>query len=111
MKDLFGEQEPMLPRKVKQLVRKSDPVTSRQAAEAIIKDLRELQAFVYEQLRFAGREGLTDLELEEACGSHGSTFRTRRTELTQKGLVIDTGRKKMQKGGWRIVWACQEFYL
>lgn len=102
MKDMFGDEI----YDAKKLVRRSDPSTSREAAEKIFAKLRPLQQQVYEVLKSAGPAGLTDLDLEERCGSHGSTYRTRRAELVNdKGLVVDTGRKRMQKGRNRIIWA------
>ncbi len=97
--DLFLDRTP------KQITRRTDPSTSFQAADGIIHKLRPLQWKVYETLKAAGSHGLTDLELEERCGSHGSTYRTRRAELAECGLVVDTGRKVIQKGRSRIEWA------
>ncbi len=102
MKDLFGDQ----PYDATKLARRSDPSTSREAAEKIVAKLRPLQQRVYEVLKAAGPDGLTDLDLEAKCGSHGSTYRTRRAELVNdKGLVVDTGRRRMQRGRKRIIWA------
>lgn len=91
-------------RSARQLARKTDPVTSHEAAENIVDELRPLQKQVLEELRAAGSAGLTDYELEARCGSHGSTFRTRRSELVAAGLVVDSGRKTLQAGSNRIIW-------
>lgn len=88
----------------KQLTRRTDPGTSFQAASQVVGKLKEIQKRVLAELKSAMPEGLTDLELEERCGSHGSTFRTRRSELVELGMVADSGRKKNQNGRNRIVW-------
>jgi hypothetical protein len=104
MKDLFGD-TPYQENNPSTLTRRTDPSTSREAAEKIVTKLRPLQQQVYAVMKAAGPEGLTDLDLESKCGSHGSTYRTRRSELTGKGLIVDTGRKRLQRGSYRIIWA------
>jgi hypothetical protein len=102
MKDLFGD-TPFLPRGPEQITRRSDPHTSFQAGRTVLPRLRELQREVYNVLaKFP--DGLTDLELEEKCGSHGSTYRTRRAELVELGIVIDTGQTRLQRGRNRKIW-------
>ena len=102
MKDLFGDTL-FEERKPHQLTRASDPSTSYESAARVIPKLRELQRIVYE-MHQAHPGGLTDFDLEERCGSHGSTYRTRRAELTEMGLLRDSGRKKLQNGRNRVVW-------
>lgn len=87
--------------------RRTDPATSHEAARAITPDLTAIQRRV---LRFAqrrGGEGFTDLDLEHLMGDHGSTFRTRRRELVDRGMVRDTGATRRPEGRARrfIVWA------
>jgi len=89
--------------------RKSDPHTSVEAAESVVGKLRELQIKVLDELETAGVNGLTDYELEERCGSHGSTYRTRRSELVEKGLVLDSGRRRVIADSNRIVWIAAQF--
>lgn len=104
MKDQLGD-EPFLPTmSPHQLARKTDPQTSHEAACAIVFKLRPIQEKVLAELKKAGISGLTDFELEKICGSHGSTFRTRRSELVDVGLVVDSGTKRYLEGGNRIVW-------
>jgi hypothetical protein len=80
----------------------SDPDTSHQAAGKIEYKMTELRATVLQH--FVHWTELTDLELESLCANHGSTYRTRRSELTEMGYIADTGRRKLQKGSNRIVW-------
>jgi len=98
MKDLLGDTP------YPAQARRTDPPTSHQAAQRVTPKLRPIQQKVLEALRVAGTRGLTDIELEEKCGSHGSTFRTRRSELVTAGLVRDSGTKRYQAGSSRIVW-------
>lgn len=94
---------PMIEKEPRQLARRFDPSTSHRAADGIVHKLRPIQIKVLEQLK-AAPDGLTDYELEELCGSHGSTFRSRRAELVEAGLVADSGRIKHLAGSNRIVW-------
>lgn len=110
MSDALLGDEPFVERKAEQLARRQDPSTSFRAADGIVHRLRPIQMKVIEVLDAVGPEGLTDLELEERCGNHGSTFRTRRAELAEVGLVVDTGRHKVLNGTKRIVWALKKFY-
>jgi hypothetical protein len=85
--------------------RATDPDTSVEAAESISPRLRELQKRV---LAFAARtpDGFTDRDLEAAMGDSGSTWRTRRSELTERGLIRDSGERRTYppKGRRHIIW-------
>jgi hypothetical protein len=74
--------------------RASDPDTSRAAVASIADDLTKIQAEVYEALKRAGEKGLADFQLVQAIpgATENATYRTRRSELTAKGLVADSGR-------------------
>jgi hypothetical protein len=100
MKDTLGDTPFRLPH---QLTRRDDPHTSFEAAAKVVPKLREMHKLVWETLR-KHPNGLTDIELEEICGSHGSTYRTRRSELVAMGLVIDTGTTRVINGHNRKVW-------
>lgn len=89
------------------LSRNSDPHTSFEAGKAILKDKTLIQRRVMEEFGKAHPYGLTDYELEERCGSHNSTFRTRRSELVEAGLLMDSGQRRVLKhvgNKSRIVW-------
>ena len=94
-------------KKAFQLTRSTDPGTSYEAGAQVVHKLRALQIIVLNHLRAAGDIGLADIELEELCGDHGSTYRTRRAELVEKKLVVDSGRKKIIQGRKRIVWVAK----
>ncbi|RYD66024.1 MAG: hypothetical protein EOP83_06005 [Verrucomicrobiaceae bacterium] len=89
------------------LARNTDPSTSHEAASAILKDRTAIQRRVMEEFDKAGAYGLTDYELEDRCGSHNSTFRTRRAELVDLGHVRDSGKKRVHRelnNRQRVVW-------
>lgn len=90
------------------LSRNRDPQTSFDAGAAILKDKTAIQKRVMEEFGKAHPYGLTDYELEDRCGSHNSTFRTRRAELVAAGLLIDSGQRRVIKelnNKGRVVWA------
>ena len=87
--------------------RHSDPITSHEAGEAIVKHITRIQRNI---LLWADRVGpgeFIDLELEKNFQDFGATHRTRRSELVELGLLKNTGTKKMLHGHDRrfIVWA------
>ena len=84
-------------------VRSGDPDTSFEAAESI-SPLRMTELRRKVLLIFARRIALTDFDLEIICENHGSTYRTRRSELVELGYVADSGQRLMQEGSNRIVW-------
>lgn len=77
--------------------------TSRAAAEAIRPDTSRLRALVLGAIEEHG--GLTDEEGIDATGIAPSTYRPRRIELVQRGLVADSGHeRKTRSGRWAVVW-------
>lgn len=89
--------------------RKTDPVTSHRAAESIAPRVSALQKIVLEEIRRAGPNGLTDEELTERVGLHGSTARTRRSELVDAGKVVDGKRKRpLASGRLGVVWVAAD---
>ena len=87
--------------------RRDDMDTSRDAAEEVTPHIRELQIKVLEFAREHGA-GFTDVDLNQHFGTTSSTYRTRRSELVDKGLIEDTG-DRVALGGrgrrhalWRI---------
>lgn len=64
--------------------------------------LRSLVMLAHENHRVSG---LTDDELDEFRPANCPTLRPRRCELTQKGVLADTGRRRLSRRGRRmIVW-------
>lgn len=90
--------------------RKHDPDTSKKAAESIVNSLTTLQADVLAYASDKGPEGFTDEELSQDFHCFGSTYRSRRSELTKKGMIVPTEkRRKMQSGRSAIVWIHKEY--
>lgn len=96
------------------VARGTDPLTSHEAAEAI-GNLRQSQADVF-LLFDADPEPMTDERLLERYKAHmeahlfkaqsPSGIRSRRRELVDLGLVVDTGEKTRNRNGNRaILWA------
>jgi len=87
--------------------RTQDPETS-QAAGASVKGLAETYRIILTTLRQSGP--MNDPALIRAFQSSGkrasdSGIRSRRSELTAQGLIVDTGdRIKMESGRMSIVW-------
>lgn len=93
--------------------RATDPETSHEAAASLsAAEINKLQEDVLRRLRKAGRRGLTDLDLDNSFPRYRgtSTIRSRRAELAERGLVMDSGRRmKLAGSRRRIVWVAAEF--
>lgn len=105
--DLFAYTPPEPPQEAH--ARHTDPDTSHEAAEAISPRLRELQALVL-AYAYANPSGFIDPEMNVHFETHSSTYRTRRSELVDKGMIEDTGAREQIDGKGRrfIVWAITE---
>lgn len=87
--------------------RVTDPETSHVAAESV-DNVTETQAYILRALR----RPRADVELVEAYRNFKrapraseSGIRSRRAELVDRGLVIDTGRRvRLDSGRYAIVW-------
>lgn len=94
----------------RKLHRTKDPDTSREAAEFIVDKRTKLQALVEAYARQAGPSGFTDQQLSDSFGTAGSTYRTRRSELTDRGTIVDSGLRSVAASGRRmIVWIHRDF--
>ena len=76
----------------------SEPL--RDAAEAILERVSELQGVVLRELMRCRDHGATDREIQAATGLSGSTERPRRVELVALGLVVDSGRRRDRSTVW-----------
>lgn len=91
------------------LARTTDPETSHQAAESVT-DLRDKQRHVLAALAALGpstdHQLVEDYAMLDLAPQSPSGIRTRRRELTDAGLVRDTGeRRQLASGRNAIVWA------
>jgi hypothetical protein len=76
----------------------------REHFKSIATTMSDPQKTVLDFIRSRGASGCTDLDIQRRFGNHGSTYRTRRAELTALGLVRDSGVRVVQDKGRRIVW-------
>lgn len=97
---------------IKKLFRSHDPDTSKYAAESIVDSLTLIQKDVLAFAKDQGERGFTDYELGNAFHNNGSTYRSRRAELTKSGMIVPTqNRRKMPSGRSAVVWIHKEFYV
>lgn len=86
--------------------RRTDPDTSREAANDISSALRQIQIAVLQFAAMCGVRGFTDPELSDYFDTTSSTYRTRRSELVTMGMVEDTGERVAvgPKGRRHAIW-------
>lgn len=90
--------------------RTGDPQTSFAAARAVDPKLTEIQRRVIAFAESKGHYGFTDLELTEELEDSTSTLRSRRAELADRNILINSHRTR-QSGTThrRIVWIHRRF--
>lgn len=87
------------------LYRRHDPDTSKEAAASIKGERTRYQEEVLGFALFKGAEGFTDEQLSSWFLCTGSTYRTRRAELTAKGMIVPSGRRaRLKSGRHAVVW-------
>jgi len=89
---------------LRKLFRRDSRATSIEAAESILPSLTDIQNAV---LAYAKQKptGFTDDEMNRHFQSYGSTYRTRRAELTAKNLIVDSGKlTRLPSGRNATVW-------
>lgn len=86
--------------------RRSDPITSHEAGEAIERHMTRIQRNVLFWADRMGPAGFIDPELENNFQDFGSTHRTRRRELVDQGFIRDSGQTRLLPNHERrfIVW-------
>jgi hypothetical protein len=84
--------------------RPGDPDTSHIAAERIQHRMTDIQIEVLDYFRSIWPQAITDLDLQSYFNDHKSTHRTRRSELTEMGLIVDTKLRRFQDGSNRVLW-------
>jgi hypothetical protein len=86
----------------------SDPETSHQAAEKV--DATRLEVIVAAAIRRAGPRGLIAAELPEHTGLALNTVTPRTRPLCMKGIIFDSGRKRLgPTNKQQIVWVHEIF--
>lgn len=89
------------------MTRSTDPDTSLEAAESISPRLRALQGLVLDYAA-SQPDGFTDIDMNQHFDTHASTYRTRRSELVERGYIKDSGERRAYgedgKGRRHIIW-------
>lgn len=79
--------------------------TSREAAKAIAPSAQTLRGQVLAWFRSLGEHGATDEQLCDHFGGTPGTWRARRIELTQAGLLRDSSNTREARSGRQaVVW-------
>lgn len=78
------------------MVRQDSSDTSIEAAESVIPVLPKLQAEVLAYAKLMGKNGFTDEQMNEYFQTYKSSYRTRRAELVEQGLIEDSGFRVQQ---------------
>lgn len=99
---------------IKVLYHRGGHDTEREAAEAIFPHVTALQAQVLTYYMGIWPKGATQQEATEALGlTTKSTVRTRVKELSDKKLVVDTGKRRQHPPSKRncIIWRYRPYQL
>lgn len=80
--------------------RATDPSTSWEAADSLSDDhVARVRDQVHKYALKCGTHGFTDKELETYFDDFGSTYRTRRAELSAMGIIVATDSKRRTPSG------------
>lgn len=86
--------------------------TSAAAAGEIKESARSLRFKVYAYIKQRGAKGATDEEIQDALGMQLQTEVPRRRELVMKGLIVDSGIKRLTKSRRRAAaWVVSGAYI
>ena len=92
------------------LYRRENPDTSKEAAASIKPKTNLIKVEVIDYARLRGTQGFTDEELSRWFLCNGSTYRTRRAELTAEGIIVPSGRRaRLQSGRHAVVWVHKNY--
>lgn len=92
----------------RRLHRHRDPDTSREAAGAVALELSRIQNEVLAYARGKGFAGFTDKDLVRHFDDDGSTYRSRRAELVERGLLMDSGNRRLIGRRRHVIWVTVE---
>jgi hypothetical protein len=103
--DYYGNRYDDLPLFDQAHARKTDPVTSHEAAEAITPLLNKVEQGIYDALCSFLPKGATSDEISEASKIQYRTVTPRLKPMCKKGFVVDSGEHKRGDSGRRqIIW-------
>lgn len=91
------------------LHRTDDPITSVEAAESIAPKIGKIQKQVLDFAEGKRSFGFTDIDLNTFFNSTSSTYRSRRAELTDMGLIVDTGMFCSINGKRHTIWVHKDY--
>ena len=104
----FGNRFDDLPLFDQAHARKTDPVTSHEAAKSITPSLNKIEQGIYDALRSFLPGGATSDEIVEASGIQYRTVTPRLKPMCKKGFVVDSGGHKRGDSGRRqIIWVAK----
>jgi hypothetical protein len=111
---MMGTQMPesLFERMDKAHARRTDPETSHEAAAHATLGIERQRRLVEVYAVARGAVGFMDAQLEDAHPTESdSGLRTRRSELTARNIILDSGRRDRMPGSprKRIVWAHRDF--
>lgn len=90
--------------------RTTDPHTSHDAAKSIESVTMRIRRAVEDFAIDKGSSGFTDWEMDSFFGCFGSTYRTRRAELTKQGIIVPTHQRRATPSGrTAVVWRHRDF--
>lgn len=96
-RDLFRDGQPEFGTPLHKLVRRDGPDTSLAAAAQV--DTTKSEKAVYDLVVAAGMRGITNSEVAAALHKLSNATSPRWTALVEKGLVVDSTRRRMNPGG------------
>lgn len=103
--DYYGNRYGDLPLFDQARARKTDPVTSHEAAKLITPSLNKIEQVIYDALRSFLPGGATSDEIVEASGIQYRTVTPRLKPMCKKGFVVDSGEtKRGDSGRQQIIW-------
>lgn len=83
--------------------------TSQAAAEKFLGKSGGWRRQLYWHLQDCGFDGATDQELQQHFNKSGDTIRPTRVSLVRDGLIIDSGRTRINESGNQcIIWIVSE---
>ena len=89
---------------LKKMVRRNASETSVEAAKSVLKHVREIHKKILDYAKKC-ENGFTDEEMNSYFQTHRSTYRARRSELVEMGLIFNSNEKrKMENGRMATVW-------
>jgi len=106
--DYFGNRYGDLPLFDQARARKTDPVTSHEAAEKITPHLGTIDDAIYKALLEVGERGATSDEIVKMTDIKYRSVTPRLKPMCKKGFVVDSGEtKRGDSGRQQIIWVAK----